>query len=181
MKASEKRLIMILGVLVAVCTGALLSRQLLRLQHGIDRREQALELRQMEASALLAEAGLWQQRLEWLRASQPPMTSESVASQELLEDLLASAAAQGLVVQKKKLHELVRTEFQNEVAVTLTVRGGLPALFRWIHQLLSPEAFCLVTELKVTPDAADPASVVALISFSRLHAPVVAGAQAPSR
>jgi hypothetical protein len=32
----------------------------------------------------------------------------------------------------------------------------------------------VVTELKVVPDSADPASVVAIIHFSRLHAPAMA-------
>jgi hypothetical protein len=174
MKASERRLIMILVVLAAVCGGVVLSQRLLSMQHGIERREQTLELRQMEAQALLAETDLWQQRLEWLQVSQPPMSSENEASQELLEGLLTSAAAQGLVVQKKQLHEPVSEKFYREVGVTLTVKGGLPAVFRWMHQILSPESFCVVTELKVVPDSADPASVVATIHFSRLHAPAMA-------
>ena len=174
MKDSERRLIMILGVLAAVCGGVVLTQRLLRMQHGIERREQALELRQMEAQAILAETDLWQQRLEWLQVSQPPMTSENEASQELLEGLLTSATAQGLVVHRKQLHEGVSEKFYREVGVTLAVKGGLPAVFRWMHQFLSPESFCVVTELKVVPDSADPASVVATIHFSRLHAPAMA-------
>ncbi len=177
MKASERRLIMILAVLAAVCGGAVLSQRLLRLQHGIERREQTLELRQMEAQALLAETDLWQQRLDWLQTSQPPMTGENEASQELLEGLLTSASAHGLVVQKKQLHEPVSSKFYREVGVTLTVKGALPSVFRWMHQILSPESFCVVTELKVVPDGTDPASVVAIIHFSRLHAPVITGAE----
>ena len=181
MKASERRLIMILVVLAAVCGGAILSQRLLHLQHGIERREQTLGLRQMEAQALLAEADLWQQRLDWLQTSQPTMSSENQASQELLEGLLTSAAAQGLTVQKKQLHEPTSSEFYREIGVTLTVKGALPSMFRWMHRVLSPESFCRVAEFKVVPDNADPASVVATIHFSRLHAPVVAGAEASPR
>lgn len=173
-KASERRLIMILVALAAVCGGVVFSQRLLRIQHAVERREQTLKLRQMEVQALLSETDLWQQRLDWLQASQPPMTSENEASQELLEGLLTSAAAQGLVVQKKQLHEPVSEPFYREVGVTLTVKGGLPSVFRWMHQILSPESFCVVTELKVVPDSADPASVVAVIHFSRLHAPALA-------
>ena len=180
MKASERRLIMILVVLAAACGGAVLSQRLLRLQQSIERREQTLELRQMEAQALLAETDLWQQRLDWLQASQPPMTSENEASQELLESLLASAAAQSLVVQKKLLQEPVSARFYREVGVTLTVKGALPAVFGWMHRVLTPESFCVVTELKVVPDTVDPASVVATVHFSRLHAPVIAGAEKTS-
>lgn len=181
MKASEKRLITILVALAAICGGVVLSKQLLRMQHAVERREQTLELRQMEARALLAETDLWRQRLEWLQAAQPPMTNENEASQELLEGLLTSAAAQGLVVQKKQLHEPVSEKFYHEVGVTLTVKGGLPAVFRWMHRILTPESFCVVNELKIAPDSADPSSVTAVIHFSRLHAPVLAGAGESSR
>ena len=177
MKASERRLLMILGVLAALCVGAVLFQRLLRLQHSIGRREQALELRQMESQALLAESDLWQQRLRWLEASQPLMTSENQASEQLLAGLLSSAAAQGLTVQKQQLHEPASTAYYREIGVTLTVKGVLPSVFRWMHGTLSPESFCMVTGFKVVPDSADPSGVVATVHFSRLHAPVIAGTE----
>jgi Tfp pilus assembly protein PilO len=180
MKASEKRMIMILVVLAAVCGGAILSQRLLRLQHGIERREQALELKRTESNAILAEADLWKQRLAWLQTSQPPMKSENEASKELLDGLLSSAAAKGLTVQKQTLHELVSAEFYREVGVTLTVKGALPAVFRWMHQVLTPESFYMVAKLKVVPDSADPASVTAMIDFSRLYGPELASAETPA-
>jgi len=180
MKASEKRMIMILVVLAAVCGGAILSQRLLRLQHGIERREQSLELKRAESNAILAEADLWKQRLAWLQTTQPPMKSENEASKELLEELLSSATAKGLTVQKQQLHELVSAEFYREVGVTLTVKGALPAVFRWMHQVLVPKSFYLVAKLKVVPDSADPASVTAIIDFSRLYGPDLASAEPPA-
>lgn len=171
MKASERRLLVILGVLAAVCGGAVLVQRLLRLQHAIERREQALELKQMEAQTMLAESELWQQRLEWLKARQPVMNNENQASEEMLEALLASAAEHRLTVQKKQLHEPVMSSFYREVGVTLTVKGGLPSVFRWMHAVQSPESFYAVTKLKIMPDNADPANVVVTVHFSRLHAP----------
>ncbi len=174
MKASERRLLMILGVLAAVCGGAVLSQRLLRLQHDIERKEQTLELQQMEAQAVLAETELWKQRLIWLQSTQPAMTSENQASEELLEALLTSAASHSLLVQKKQLHEPVNNTFHREVGVTLTVKGALPSVFRWLHTVLSPESFCAVPQMKVIPDGADPSKVIATIHFSRLHAPATA-------
>lgn len=175
MKASERRLLMTLGVLVAICGGVLLSQRLLRRQHAIKRREHTLELQQMESQAMLAEAEIWKQRLSWLQASQPMMNSENEASEELLEFLLTTAAAQRLTVQKKQLHEPIIAAYYREVGVTLTVRGPLPSVFRWMHGLLAPEAFRVVSRLKITPDSASPADVVAVMRISQLHAPVMAG------
>ncbi len=177
MKASERRLLTILTVLAVVCGGAILSQRLLRLQHAVERREQTLELKQMEARAMLAEAGLWQQRLTWLHAEQPGMTSENQASEELLEALLASAASHSLLVQKKQLHEPVSNAFHREVGVTLTVKGALPSVFRWMHAVLSPESFCAVPQMKVVLDDTDPSNVIATIHFSRLHAPAAVTAR----
>ena len=179
MKASELRLLMILGVLAALCGGALLSQRLLRKQHAIERREQALELRQMEMQSMLTEVEMWRQRLNWLQETQPAMTSENQASEQLLETLLATAAANGLTVQKKQLHEPVTAAFYREVGVTLTIRGPLPSVFRWMHGLLAPASFRVVPQVKITPDAANPADVVAILHISQLHAPAVAQEPTP--
>jgi hypothetical protein len=179
MKASELRLIMILGVLTALCMGVVLSQYLLRQQRAIERRQQTLELQQMEGRAMLTEAEMWKQRLDWLQSAQPAMTSENLASEELLEMLLKSATAQGLTVQKQQLHEPVTAAYYREVGVTLTVRGPMASVFRWMHGLLAPAAFRVVSYLKMTPDAANPADVVTMIHISQLHAPAVAQEPSP--
>jgi len=179
MKASEKRLILILVVLAVVSGGAILSQRLLRMQRGLERREQTLEVKREESSMVLAESELWRQRLNWLQTSQPPMTSENDASKELLDGLLSSAATLGLTVQKQQLHEPVSAEFYREVGVTLTVKGELPAVFRWMHQVLSPESFCMVAGLKVVPDSKDTSHVVATVHFSRLYGPTIASVEPP--
>jgi hypothetical protein len=181
MKPSEKRLIMVLAILAAISGGVILTQRLLGRQHGLERREQTLELRRTEAVAMLAEADLWKQRLEWLQASQPSMTSDNEASKELLEGLLSSAATNNVTVQKKQLHEPVNADFYREIGVTLTVKGALPPIFRWMYRLLSPESFCRVTAFKVVPDSAEPSSVVATIRFSRLYLPAVAAVEEPAK
>lgn len=176
MKASERRLLVVLGVLAAICGGAILSQRLLQKQHAVERREQSLELRKMEAEALMAEADKWKQRLDWLQTTQPSMTSENQASEDLLEALVSAASTESLTVQKKQLHEPVTSAFYREVGVTLTVTGPLPSVFRWMHGLLAPQNFRVVSGLKITPDTAEPSNVVAIVRISQLHAPVVAGA-----
>ncbi len=169
MKASERRLIAILALLAAVCGGAILSQSLLRKQRELERRGQTLELRQMEASAMLAEADLWKARLEWLRSNQPAMSSESQATQALLDEMQAAAAKHNLVVQKKTLHEATHQPFYNEVGVTLVMQGELPDFFRWLHGMLSPDSFRMVSSLKITPDAQDKAKIIYTVRLNRRH------------
>jgi len=179
MKPSERRLLMILGLLAALCGGALLSQRLLLRQRGIERREQTLELKQMEAQAVLAEAGLWKQRLDWLQVHQPAMTSENQASETLLEEMLAAAAKHSLVVQKKQLHDSSLKTFFHEVGVTLTILGDLPDVFRWMHGLLTPESFQLVSQLKILPDAQDKTKVMVTVRINRRYAPAITAVEPP--
>jgi Tfp pilus assembly protein PilO len=178
MKPSERRLILILVVVGLVAGGAILSQILLRKQRLIDRREQSLALQQTEAEAVLTDAELWHARLDWLRSSQPAMSSENQASEELLETLLSAAAKNGLVVQKKQLHETVTKPFYREVGVTLTVKGQLPSVFRWMHGMLKPEVFLAVPEMKIIADDTDKSAVTAMVHFSRLYTPATAGGEA---
>ncbi|WP_395718930.1 hypothetical protein [Prosthecobacter sp.] len=171
MKASERRLLTLLGVVAALCGGAILTRHLLQMQHAVERKERGLQLRRMEADALLREAGLWQQRLTWLDSTQPELTSENQASEELLEGLLQAAAAHSLQVQKKQLHEPAAGVFHQDVGVTLTVRGTFSAVFRWVHAIQLPESFCAVPRLQMSADSADPNLVVVSVRFSRLLVP----------
>jgi Tfp pilus assembly protein PilO len=181
MKASERRLLTILGVLASVCAAALLSQRLLGKQRALDQREHAMELQQAEADALLAEAPLWSARLDWLKTNQPAMTSENQASQDLLDELVATTSANHLTVQKKQLHEAAQQSFYNEVGVTITVQGDLPDLFRWLHGLLSPESFRLVSQLRITPDAKDQSKIVATLRINRRHSPAIATTTSASK
>lgn len=173
MKASERRLLLILGILATVCGTAILVQRLLGLQHAVERREHEVELRQMEAHAMLAEEDLWKARLEWLKSNQPGMTSENQASEELLDAMLSLAAKHHLTVQKKQLHESTRQSSYHEVGVTLTVLGDLPDVFRWMHDLLTPDSFRLVSQLKIMPDAKDASKVLVIVRINRRHAPTV--------
>ncbi len=171
MKASERRLLLVLGVLALLCITAVLVQRLLILQRSTARRVHSLELRQVESRAILAEADLWKARLEWLKENQPAMASENQASEELLEAVLSLANTHHLTVQKKQLHEVSAHPFYREVGVTLTMLGDLPNVFRWMHALLTPESFRLVSQLKILPDAKDPSKVLVIVRIDRRHAP----------
>lgn len=173
MKDSERRLLNILGVLAAVCAGAVMSQGLLRKQRALDQRDHAQGLQQMEASAMMSEAGLWQARLDWLTTHQPAMTSENHASQELLDEVLSSAAANRLAVQKKQLHEATRQPFFHEVGVTVSLVGDLPDVIRWMFALQDPESFRLVSLFKVIPDGKDQTKISVTVRVNRRHAPAV--------
>lgn len=181
MKPNEQRLVGLLALVAAICCGAILSQSLLRKQRQLDSRAMNLELKQQEASAMMAEAGLWHARHDWLKQYMPPMTSGSQATQDLLQEMLAAAAANKLTVQKQQLLEATEQAYYTEVGVTLTMLGDLPDFFRWLHGMLSPESFRMVSMLKIVPDTQDKAKMVFTVRLNRRFAPALTAVEEPQK
>ncbi len=102
---------------------------------------------------------------------QPVAQNDLDADNELFESLLAKAQAAGVSVVTKQFQEQVKTEFFQQAGVTLTVKGDLSNVFRWIYSVLSPGDFRVVPYLKITPDKDDAAKVVCAVQFWRWYQP----------
>lgn len=181
MKASERRLLMLFLVLVALLGGVLLADQLRAWQHRLDRRERDAELVQIEATTLLAEAPQWMARGAWLAQAQPVAKSELEANQGLLDVLQGSASAAGLEIQKPVIDPVHKTDVYRQFGVSFTVKGEVPALMGWIHSTLQPGSFYVVPSLRITPDKEVPEKVTAQVRFWRWYGPELAAAPEPPR
>jgi Tfp pilus assembly protein PilV len=174
MKDSEKRLLILSLGLLAIIGGLILSQKLRTWQRAIEMQETALAAERVDAAALLAEAPGWQQRGEWLARHQPVAQNDLDADNELFESLLSKAQTAGVSVVTKQFQEQVKTEFFQQAGVTLTVKGDLSNVFRWIYSVLSPGDFRVVPYLKITPDKDDAAKVVCAVQFWRWYQPPAA-------
>jgi hypothetical protein len=174
MKDSEKRLLILSFGLLAVIGGLVLSQKLQAWQRSIAMRETALAAERTETAALLAEAPEWKERGDWLAKHQPVALNDLDADKDLFETLLTKAQAAGIDVVTKQYQEQVKTEFFQQAGVTLTVKGDLANVFRWIYSVLSPEDFRVVPYLKITPDKDDAAKVVCAVQFWRWYQPPTA-------
>jgi hypothetical protein len=171
MKESEKRLLILSLGLMAVIGGIILSQKLRSWQRLLATQETALAAERVDSDALLAEAPLWKERGEWLAQHQPVTPDPQGADSELLETLLVKAQAAGISVVNKQFQEQVKNEFYQQVGVTLTVKGDLSNVFRWIYSAQSPSEFRVVPYLKITPDKEDAAKVVCAVQFWRWYQP----------
>ncbi len=174
MKETERRLLILSFGLLAVIGGLVLSQRLLARQRAIATQEQALAAERADSNALLAEAPGWKERGEWLAKHQPVAQNDLDADNELFETLLTKAQAAGVSVVTKQYQEQVKTEFFQQAGVTLTVKGDLSNVFRWIYSVLSPGDFRVVPYLKITPDKDDAAKVVCAVQFWRWYQPKAA-------
>lgn len=171
MKDSEKRLLILTIGLLTVIVGLILSQRLMSWQRAITIQEQALAAERADSDALLDEAPDWKERGEWLALHQPVAKNDLDADNELFDTLLAKAQASGVSVVTKQYQEQVKNEYYQQAGVTLTVKGDLPSVFRWIYSVLSPEDFRVVPYLKLIPDKEDATKVVCAVQFWRWYQP----------
>lgn len=180
MSSSERRLLGVFLGLIALLGGALTMQQFRSWQSRIDRKERNLELGQMEAKSLLAEAEHWKACSEWLAQTQPAAQSDLEAEQGLLDTLRQSAIAAGLETKQTKLEPKQITGYYRQFGVTLTVRGEVPVLFRWLHDMLQPSAFYVVPSLSIAPDKDEPTKVTATVQIWRWYLPELAALPEPT-
>lgn len=178
MSENERRLLTLFLALIAVLGGALGVQQFRNWQHRIERREHDVELKQLEATTLLAEAERWQACGEWLAQVQPEAKSDLEAEQGLLDSLRSSASSAGLETKQTKPEPKQTTPYYRQFSVTLTLKGEVESLFRWLHELQQPTTFYVVPNLTISPDKEDPTKVTATVQIMRWYTPELAAAPA---
>ena len=165
MKESEKRLMLLAFVILALIGGLIFGQRLLTWQRALDRDEDALAAESAEAKATLRERALWSARGDWLTKNQPKAKSDLEADNESFQGVVDKAVAMGLSVEQKQYQEPVRNEYYHQFGGTVTVKGDLPSVFRWIYSMQSPADFRVVPQMRIIPDKEDPTKVVCAIQF----------------
>jgi len=178
MKASERRLLVIFCVLIAVVGGLILAQGMRKWQRNLDRRERDVELAEIEATAVMADAAEWNAKGAWLMQAQPSAQSPQEADQELLDTVSKKAESFGLRIVSRQLQERRHTDFYEQFGVGMTVQGELEKVFRWIYELQNPQEFRVVPALKIVPDKEDPTKVTATVQFWRWYSTRMAAAPA---
>jgi hypothetical protein len=175
MKASERRLLTIFVCLLAVVGGVVLAKQLQTWSRLIDRQKIELQAQSMEGDMLLSQGDTWKQKEKWLLEHQPQAASDLEADETLMSTLSSKLREYGLqVVKPAQPLTPVKNVYASEHGIAITVKGDLPAVFRWIYSIQSPAEFRVVPTVKITPDAEDATKVVCVIEFWRWYRPALA-------
>lgn len=155
MKASERRLLALFLLLLAIVGGMVLTRHLREWQHRIEVAEHRLSLERMETEAMLAQGPEWKAAGTWIAEHQPAVKDKSEADEELFNNVRNSAQAAGLSISNQQWQVPSDSPYFHQAGVTLTVKGELPALFGWLYSMQSPTAFAVIPTLKLKPDKED--------------------------
>lgn len=169
MKASEQRLLMILIAMVALFATGFATMRMLDWQAALDKRARSIHMRKAETETLLAEAALWSERLAWLRTAQPQMSNVNRANSDLDKELIESTRKHNVSVENKQVQEPVETQHFHQVGETLLVKSEIKSLFQWLHEMMAPDKFYMVSHLTITPLPEDAKKITATVHVSRLY------------
>ncbi len=169
MSRNERRLLVAFVALLVIFASFIGVKQLQAWSARLDQKAHLLSLQRIEADALMQDSVVWEKRAAWISEHQPRFESESETTQDLLDFATQKATQAGLTVQSKQYQKPHNSDHLKQFGVTLTVKGNLPQVFRWIYDLQTPTSFRVVPYMKVTPDKDDAQSVLCSIQFWRWY------------
>lgn len=144
---SERRLALVLGLLLFAVANLVILNYLLTLRSGL-RTEQARQTSaQMEHRTWLGQRDLWTQRIAWLEKNQPAPNSPSA----LLETVQQAAQKHGIEIKDPKLVSPNHQPLYLEIAVGLSAFGPMEKLAEWMAEVQQPGMFRLLKQLVIKP------------------------------
>lgn len=151
---SRERLLLTLCFLTIFLVGnGFVFRAVYKKLNGSKTELTALEGELTELQQLAGDAEFWQRRAQWADDNMPePMVSVGRAQGELAEQLQQSLFERKITIDRQTLLEPVTTEFYDEVAVNLRIKGDAVKVNEWLTTLQSPEAFQTIKNIELELD-----------------------------
>ena len=170
MKRSEKRLLILLLILVLLGAGVVGSDLYFDRLDQLESQRTALESEWIEIEALFEERNRWEMRANWLREHQPEFSDTEEIDQAIFDRALADDV-DGVTTSRRTLLPTERSEHYVQAGVSLEARGELAPVLRWFHDLTRPASFRVIRNLKLAPDEKEEGRVVARFDLLRWYAP----------
>jgi hypothetical protein len=112
-----------------------------------------LQADQQTAQDALKEIPQWATRQAWIKAKQPPMTSEGDAKANVLDFVEKGATAHKLEIQEQSLNDIQKTAGGVRVNVSIKVKGSMHDLVDWLAPLQQPDNFYAITLFSLKADS----------------------------
>ena len=153
----ERRLLIILGLALAIMGTFYLVSYLLDIEGGLALKIHGLEANANTDQVWLREKQFWLDRKQWIEQKQPKAAPGGVPQSELLQSLTASAQGHKLTIQEQSFVDAKSTANYQAVAVRLKLSGALEDVVRWLVEVQQPEKFQAVTNLSLKSQEKPPA------------------------
>lgn len=137
----------------------------------ISKRKEADKTMQLKAlQALVVDTPLWEERDIWLKAHQPRLDTEERAGVELLNDSIAIAEKNGLVVNQKGIESVERKPDYIAITVTFQTKSSWKSLLGFMQQMQSPDRFVVFTAANLRIDSQDKTQMLGKFRISKWYA-----------
>lgn len=145
MKTSEKRLALIMGVLVVIFLVVLSVNYYRQQRAQLVQQRSLLVSSAQEQNIWLRQSDLWLERDRWVRANQPGINSPRSATADLFSQLEKMAGEAEVKIEKSRLFDPVEVEGFGfvEIGVQLTMDASLESLITWAAKVQDPAKFRL--------------------------------------
>ncbi len=122
--------------------------------------------------ALLADAPLWQQRDEWVRAHQPATNNESAASSLFLTQEISEAAKRHTVtLAQQSIGSLVSHPSYRAATVSIEAKCSFKDLMAFFYDLQGQEKFVVFESANLQVDTTDNTKMAARLQVAKWYAP----------
>lgn len=171
LSSSEKRLLAILCVLLAIVVNGGLAKFFVKNRRLIADQEQEKRA-QIEAMQVVAQgAPFWRARSEWLQTAQPRFESEASAGNALLTSVKELASKQGLSLSKQQLASVLSEPGVEAIPVQFEVKGGWQGFCRFLMDLQAPDRFIVIQSARLKVDPSDATAMRGDFTIAKWFAP----------
>lgn len=168
---SEKRLMAIVGTMVAVLLNVVVVRFFLsnRTQIADSAVQKTAQIESLRT--LAAQSGLWEQRANWLQKAQPKLESEAAAGNTLLTFLKETATKHGITLSKQQLASARNETGATAIPVQFELKGNWKGFCGFLIDLQAPDRFLVVQQARLKVDAADATVMQGDFTIAKWFAP----------
>jgi hypothetical protein len=145
-----------LGILLAILFGAAnwygykwYAGQMTDLRHKVDN----LQADRDASESALGELPKWNEKMKWIKDTEPPMTNEGDAKAAVLDYVEKGATAHKLEVVEQSLNDVQHTAGGVRVNVSIKVKGSMRDLAEWLAPLQKPDDFYAITLFSLKADS----------------------------
>lgn len=110
---------------------------------------------------------LWSKRLSWIEENEPPGGDEAALQPQVLEAVRKAALDNKLDFSSPKIDAVQSTPAGTRVNVTITVKGPMEPLCKWLAALQQPENFYAVSSFSLKVDPDDDKAMLCTVQLGR--------------
>ncbi len=111
-----------------------------------------LQSEQDAAQIALGELPKWNEKMKWIKDTEPPLTSEGDAKAAVLDFVEKGATAHKLEIVEQSLNDIQKTPAGTRVNVSIKVKGSMQNLVAWLAPLNKPDDFYAITLFSLKAD-----------------------------